>query len=84
MTYAMAESIIIEKRSLKWWSMQTEISERTLAFWAKCYGATAPYSGEKMVKILSYGYGKAQKAVGSSQDKAATNLQKIERAIAWL
>jgi hypothetical protein len=84
MTYAMAGSIFIEKRSLKWWSTQTEISERTLAFWTKCYGAKAPYSGEKMVKILSYGYGKAQKAVGSSQDKAVKNLHKIERAIAWL
>lgn len=80
----MAESIIIEKRSLKWWSLQTEISERTLAEWAKCYGEKAPYNGEKMVKILSYGYGRAKKAVGASQDKAATNLQKIERAIAWL
>jgi hypothetical protein len=84
MTYAMAESIIIEKRSLKWWSMQTEISERTLAFWAKCYGATAPYSGEKMVKILSYGYGRARNAVGGSQDKAKLNAEKAERAVKWL
>ncbi len=81
----MAETTIsIKKQSLRWWSLQTEIPERTLAAWAKCYGAKAPYSSEKMVKILSYGYGRAKKAVGASQDKANSNLQKIERAIAWL
>ena len=80
----MAETISIERRSLKWWSEQTEIPVRTLAEWAKCYGLGKPYSSEKMVLILSYGYGRAKNAVGGSQDKAILNSQRAERAIAWL
>jgi len=81
----MAEATIsIKERSLKWWSMQTEIAERTLAEWAKCYGVSKPYSSEKMIKILSYGYGRSQNAIGGSQDKANSNAQKAERAITWL
>lgn len=85
MTYAMALSTIsVLKRSLKWWSQQTEIPERTLAEWARCLGVKAPYSSEKMIKILSYGYGRAKNAVGGSQDKAKLNAEKAERAVKWL
>lgn len=81
----MAETTIsIKKQSLKWWSLQTEIAERVLAEWARCYGEKAPYSSEKMVKILSYGYGRANNAVGGSQDKAKLNAKKAQRAIEWL
>ena len=81
----MAETTIsINKRSLKWWSLQTEIAERVLAEWARCYGVKAPYSSEKMIKIFSYGIGRASFAVGASQDKAILNSQKAERALEWL
>jgi hypothetical protein len=53
---------------------------------AYCIGDNekAPYSSEKMVKILSYGYGRAKNAVGGSQDKAKLNAEKAERAVKWL
>lgn len=93
MTYAMTNSlnsamtettIHIEKRSLKWWSQQTDIPERTLAKWAELYGASAPYDDKKMVDILSFGIGRAELAVGCTRNLAITNAEKARRTIEWL
>lgn len=86
MAYAMAKIAISDlKRSLKWWSNLTEIPERTLAEWARLCGLGKPYTAEKMIDILSYGYGRAKNAVGGSQDKANINAQKAKKAVeTWL
>lgn len=77
-------TIHIEKRSLGWWELQTGIDERTLARWAKLYGARAPYTDEKMVDILSFGIGKAELAVGRTKKDAIANAEKARRTIEWL
>lgn len=82
---AMTQTTIhIEKRSLKWWSIQTEIPERTLAKWAELYGVSAPYDDEKMVDILSFGIGRAELAVGCTRNLAIANAEKARRTIEWL
>lgn len=82
---AMTEATIhIERRSLKWWSEQSDISERTLAKWAELYGASAPYDDKKMVDILSFGISKAELAVGCTRNLAIANADKARRTIEWL
>jgi hypothetical protein len=82
---AMTQTTIhIEKRSLKWWSEQSDISERTLAKWAELYGASAPYDDKKMVDILSFGIGRAELAVGCTRNLAIANAEKARRTIEWL
>lgn len=82
---AMTETTIhIEKRSLRWWSEQTDIPERTLAKWAELYGVSAPYDNEKMVNVLSFGIGRAELAVGGTKSMAIANAKNARRTIEWL
>ncbi len=77
-------SIEVEKKSLRWWSIQTDIPFETLKKWCKGFGAKAPYSSEKMIDILSYGTGKSEKAPPITRAQASKNLSKAEDAIKWL
>lgn len=76
--------IDIEKKSLRWWSIQTEIPLDTLKKWAYGLGMKAPFSSEKMVDVLSYGSGKAENAQGATKPLGDKNLENIERAMRWL
>lgn len=77
-------SIEVEKKSLKWWSIQSDIPLDTLKKWAYGLGLKAPFSSEKMVDILSYGTGKAENAKGATRSLGQKNLQNAERTIKWL
>ena len=76
--------IEIPKKSLKWWSIQTDIPLDTLKKWAYGLGVKAPFNSEKMVDVLSYGTGKAENARGATKPLADKNLENAKRTIKWL
>lgn len=77
-------TIEVERKSLRWWSIQTDIPLDTLKKWAYGLGVKAPFSSEKMVDVLSYGTGKAENAKGATRSLGQKNLQNAERTIQWL